>query len=193
MIKKIYANSIATVQAARYCILGVILIYICTIIIGWQFSDSFPFIEKQVRELTKGFVDKSAPVFILKIFARNLVASYMVTCAISLWGFVPAFAAAANGLLLGWVIAAVTGPTGMTYSKLAFMLIPHGIFEWPAMLIGWGTGSWKGLGYRFTSGAMTYAERFKKANAVYFTIVFPLLMVAAVIEGRYHIVKQVFG
>ncbi len=190
MIKKIYTESFATIHTARYCILCVILIYICAIVIGWLFSDNFPFIEKQVRELTKGFVDKSAVVFILKIFLRNLVASYIVTCAFSLWGLFSAFAATANGLLLGWVIASAAGTTAF---KLAFLLIPHGVFEWPAMFIGWGTGIWKGLGYRFTSGELTYYERFKKANIVYFTFVFPLLMVAAVIEGRYHIIKEFFG
>lgn len=187
MLKKIYSESFATIHAARYCILGVFLIYVGATALGWLFSDRFPFIEEQVRALTKSFADKSAAVFILKIFIRNLVASYIVTCALSLWGLFPVFAAALNGLLLGWLLA-VTG--GESISTLAVLLIPHGLFEWPAMFIGWGTGMWKGLGYRFTSGAMTFGERFKKANLVYFAAVFPLLSVAAVIEGRYHIIKE---
>ena len=187
MLKKIYSESFATLHAARYCILAVFFIYVAATVLGWLFSDSFPFLEKQVRELTQSFADKSALVFILKIFIRNLVASYIVTCAVSLWGIFPVIAAVLNGLLLGWVIAFAAGES---ISKLAVLLIPHGLFEWPAMFIAWGTGVWKGLGYRFTSGAMTFGERFKKANLVYFTAVFPLLSVAAVIEGRYHIIKE---
>ena len=67
------------------------------------------------------------------------------------------------------------------------------MFEWPAMFIAWGIGLWKGLGYRFTSGELTYSVRFRKVNIVYFTTVTPLLIVAAVIEGRYHISKALWG
>ena len=109
MIKKVYIESFATLYEARFCILVAVLIYSVAILTGWLFSDSFPFLEKQMRELTKEFINKSAPIFILKIFIRNLVASYIVACAISLWGLFPVFAAAANGLLLGWIVAVSAG------------------------------------------------------------------------------------
>ena len=185
-----FKDSFTTLREARYCILSVALIYLGAIFIGWLYSESFPFLENQVKELTKGFFDKTAFVFIVKVFFRNLMASYTVACIISLWGIVPLLAAAANGLLLGWIISFAAQAT---FSKLAILLIPHGVFEWPAMFIAWGIGLWKGLGFRFHSSELSFGERFKKVNVVYFTTVLPLLIVAAIIEGRYHISKELFG
>ena len=190
MINQIYRESFATIKESRYCILSVAVIYIGAIFVGWLYSESFPFIEQQAKELAKGFVDKTAFVFIIKVFFRNLMASYIVACIISLWGFVPLLAAAANGLLLGWIISFAAQAT---FSQLAILLIPHGVFEWPAMFIAWGIGLWKGLGFRLQSSVLSFGERFKMVNVVYFTTVLPLLIVAAIIEGRYHISKEIFG
>ena len=190
MIIQIYKDSLATLKEARFSIFSAALIYIGAIFVGWLYSERFLFLEDQVRELTKGFVDKTAVVFIVKIFFRNLMASYTVACIISLWGIVPIFAAGANGLLLGWIISyAAQAPP----AKLAMLLVPHGVFEWPAMFIAWGIGLWKGMGFRFQSVELSFGERFKKVNVVYFTVVLPLLIVAAIIEGRYHISKELLG
>ena len=190
MIKHLYRDSFAIIRAARYSIVSVSLLYIGAIAIGWFYPEHFSFLEDQFREIAKDFIDKSALVFIIKIFLRNLVASYAVACIISLWGIIPACAAVANGLLLG-LIASFMGE--VAYTKLAFLLIPHGIFEWPAMFVAWGLGLWKGLGHRMNRVELGFMERVKKVNLAYFTIVFPLLVIAAVIEGRYHIIKELFG
>ena len=189
MIKDMFTESLATIYAAKYCILIALIIYVCASATGWLYPKNFPFLMEQARELFEGFRDKNAFTFISKIFVRNLIAAYITTCIISLWGFFPAAVAISNGLLLGWVIAHVSGASS---SKIAIMLIPHGVFEWPAMIIGWGVGIWKGLGYRFSSMRPSYKERFKKANVVYFTVILPLLFAAAIIEGRYHIYKEFF-
>ena len=51
------------------------------------------------------------------------------------------------------------------------MLVPHGLFEWPAMMIAWGVGLWRGVGYRFNSDPGTYMHRWKKANQLFFMMV----------------------
>lgn len=189
MIKNLFTESLTTIYAAKYCILIALIIYICASATGWLYPQNFPFLMEQSRELVEGFIDKNAFTFISKLFARNLIAAYITTCIISLWGFFPASAAISNGLLLGWVIAYASGASS---SRIAIMLIPHGVFECPAIVIGWGVGMWKGLGYRFSSMRPSYKERSKKANIVYFTVILPLLFVAAIIEGRYHIYKEFF-
>lgn len=189
MVKNLFTESLATIYAAKYCILIAFIIYTCASTIGWLYPENFPFLKEQARELVEGFIDKNSFTFISKLFIQNLIAAYIATCLISLWGFFPAFAAIVNGLLLGWAIAYASEAS---YSRLVILLVPHGVFEWPAIIIGWGTGIWKGFGYRFSSNRLTYKERFKKANIVYFTVVLPLLFVAAIIEGRYHIFKDFF-
>jgi len=189
MIRKLFIESLATIHAAKYCILVVSIIYISASAIGWLYPDNFPLLKKQGKELTERFMALNAFTFISTVFIRNLIAVYITMCIISLWGFLPALAAIFNGLFLGWAIAHALPAS---YSGIAIMLVPHGIFEWPAMIIGWGVGMWKGLGYRFSSKRLTYKERFRKANIVYFTVIFSLLFMAAVIEGRYHIYKLMF-
>ena len=103
---------------------------------------------------------------------------------------IPVCAAVANGLLLGLIVSFIGE---VAYAKLVFLLIPHGIFEWPAMFIAWGLGLWKGLGHRMNRVELSFMERVKKVNLAYFTFVFPLLVIAAVVEGRNHIIKELFG
>jgi len=181
------AESLATINKAKYLILIVFVVYVCSSITGWLYPENFPFLDEQFEKLAERFIGINAITFITKLLIQNLIAAYITTCIISLWGFVPALAAISNGLLLGWAITNAPEPF---YTRVVILLVPHGVFEWPAMCIGWGIGMWKGLGYRFSTIRPTYKERFKKANIVYFTVILPLLIVAAIIEGRYHIYRE---
>jgi uncharacterized membrane protein SpoIIM required for sporulation len=183
-MKAIYTESFKTIMEARYCILFSLILYSGSVIAGWLYGGELSFLEDQVRKLAEQFADKSAPVFISKVFARNLLATYLVMCIFSFFGVFPSFSALFNGLLLGWIVMKFFG---ISESNFLLMLIPHGAFEWPAMMIGWGIGIWRGIGYRFSREQTTYFQRWIKANKVFFTIVVPLLIVAAIIEGRFHI------
>jgi uncharacterized membrane protein SpoIIM required for sporulation len=109
-------------------------------------------------------------------------------CVVVLFGIVPLIIAVLNGLILGWIVAKSPGMSGANFSV---MLIPHGIFEWPAMLIAWGIGIWRGFGYRYVGAAGTWKDRWQTANKIFFTVILPLLLIAAIIEGRYHILKEI--
>jgi len=189
MLKKVYAEALTTINAAKYCILIVFIVYFGACAAGWFYHDDLSFFKEPVNQLIEGFKDRNTVTFISKLMMRNLIAAYLTTCLISLWGLIPAVATTVNGLLLGWIIA---NASGMSPSMLLVLLIPHGILELPAAFIGWGVGIWKGFGYRFTSQTTNYQGRFIKANIVYFTVILPLLLIAAIIEGRYHIYKEFF-
>ena len=162
--------------------------YCCSTIAGWLYADNFSFLEDQIRRLAAQFAGKDAITFIFKIFVHNLIATYVAMCVVVLFGIVPLIIAVFNGLVLGWIIAKAPG---MSETNLSVMLIPHGIFEWPAMLIAWGVGIWRGAGYRLSNTPGTWKERWEKANKVFFTVILPLLLIAAIIEGRYHIVMEI--
>ena len=190
MIKAFFSESVKTILEAKHCILFAALLYGCATIVGWVYADNFSFLEEQVRRLAAQFAGKDALTFIFKIFVHNVIATYAAMCVVVLFGIVPLIIAVINGLILGWIIAKAPGMSG---ASLSVMLIPHGIFEWPAMLIAWGVGLWRGVGYRFSDTPATWKERWEKVNKVFFTVILPLLMIAAIIEGRYHILKQVSG
>lgn len=187
LVQKLFSDTKKTISEAKYCILIATVLYCCALVVGWAYSDNFPFFLEQVRKLAEQFMGQNALTFTFKIFARNLIATYLTMCLLVLFGTFPAFAAVFNGLILGWVIAKASGVLG---SKIAIMLVPHGVFEWPAMMIGWGIGIWRGFGYRFSEPRSSSMERWKKANIVFLTIVLPLLFFAAIIEGRHLILKE---
>ena len=188
-IKNIFSEALETSSEARYCILLALVLYCCSAIAGWIYGEDFQFLEDQVKALAAQFADKSAPVFIAKVFLRNLFATYLVMCIVPFFGVFPSISAIFNGLLLGWVTLMSSGMSG---PEFILMLIPHGAFEWPAMMIGWGTGLWRGFGYRFSKKQTTYFERWIMANKVFLTVIVPLLIVAAIIEGRFHIFEASF-
>jgi uncharacterized membrane protein SpoIIM required for sporulation len=158
--------------------------------VGWVYADSFSFLEGQLKKLIAQFAGKETITFIFKIFLHNLIATYVAMCFVVFFGAVPAIIAVVNGLILGWIIAKSPGGAA---TNIWLVLIPHGIFEWPAMMIAWGVGLWRGVGYRFSETGSTWKERWETANKIYFSITLPLLFVAAVIEGRYHIFKEISG
>jgi stage II sporulation protein M len=186
IVRKLFAESLATIWDAKYFVLVAFLIYLCAALTGSLFPEYFSFLKNETSELAGKFGGINAVTFLSGILIQNLIAAYMTSCIISIWGLVPVLVAILNGLLLGWSITKATLP----FSTVITLLLPHGIFEWPAMSIGWGIGTWKGLGYRFSPVRPNYRERFKKANIVYFTVILPLLLVAAIIETRFHIYRQ---
>ena len=190
IIKTYYRESLDSVSEARTCIFIAIALYCCAAFLGWTYADNFSFLEDQIKRLAAQFAGKNAIAFIFKIFVHNLIATYVAMCFVVLFGVVPTIIAVINGLILGWIIA--KSPGGAT-ANIWLVLIPHGIFEWPAMMISWGVGLWRGVGYRFSQTGSTWKQRWETANKIYFTITMPLLFIAAVIEGRYNIFKELSG
>jgi stage II sporulation protein M len=189
LIKKLWTDSKQSIFEARYCILIAAILYCGAFLVSWSFPEKFSFLDEAIRKLVEQFVGKSAISFITRLFIQNLIASYFSMCVLVLFGCVSATAAVLNGFILGFVVASAPG---VSASKMLSLLVPHGIFEWPAMMIAWGIGIWRGFGYRFSKTHTTYKERWLEANKVFITVVLPLLFIAAIIEGRYHIVKELF-
>jgi uncharacterized membrane protein SpoIIM required for sporulation len=170
--------------------LFVLVCFACAAAIGYLFPERFEFLRQQVQALFREFAGRSAPVFIAKIFLHNLLVAYIAMCLLPVFGLVPLALGVLNGLLIGWAVAEFSSLYGM---QIAIMLIPHGIFEIPAMIVAWGIGIWRGAGFRFARPERTAMDRWRRAHAVFLTVVAPLLLVAAVVEGRYHIARQLLG
>jgi uncharacterized membrane protein SpoIIM required for sporulation len=170
-----------TIKQARYCMGAVLVVYVTSSLIGWVHADSLVALQQAASGLAEKFADKHGPAFVFTLFLHNLTATYITMCLVTLWGLVPILSATVNGLLLGWIVV-----TALDASLVdaAVMLVPHGLFEWPAMVIAWGVGLWRGVGHRFTIAPGSYGQRWKRSNRVFVLVVAPLLLVAAVIEGR---------
>jgi len=117
------------------------------------------------------------------ILLNNSAKSFAVLLSGILFGLVPLIAVATNGYILGTAYLFASGEVG--YSKAVKAVLPHGVFEIPAVLLTAAYGLWLGV---------TFAKRIRRrdmagfgnqvvhAIRMYFGIAFPLFILAALIE-----------
>jgi stage II sporulation protein M len=146
---------------------------------------------EELRTLLAPYGALPAGRMFLFILANNALKSFAVLAGGVLFGILPLLAAAANGYFLGLSILYASGRAG--YGKALLLLLPHGIFEIPAILLAAGYGLWLGMSFsRRLLGREPRAPRgdFRRAVRTYFRVILPLLIVAAFLETLLiHLVK----
>lgn len=160
-------------------------VFIAGGILGYLSAEVYPDQASQVIKQTSetfGFLKNFNSFFIfLFIFLNNSVKAFLSLVFGFFFGIVPILFIFGNGELVGIVISVVAREAGL--KEIAFGLVPHGIFEVPAVIIAAGYGLW--LGHRFYK-RLRHKEPFKGAFKIaikgYFKIVLPLLLIAALVE-----------
>ena len=110
------------------------------------------------------------------IFLNNLTASFMAMGLGVLFGIFPLTVCVVNGYLLGFVAREVVMKEGIL---AMWRIFPHGIFELPAVIFSVGMGL--KIGMSVFSDSLKY--NFREGLRFFVFVVFPLLVVAGVIEG----------
>jgi stage II sporulation protein M len=179
-LKEFFTDAWRSLQEAKNFVYLSALLFLCGIVFGLVFTEQFMGLLESFGELARSFRGRRTGVLILMIFLQNFSSSLIALWAGALLGIVPSVAAISNGILFG-VVLSFAGDMGP--AAVLVRLVPHGIFELPAVCISWGLGIWRGawLFQRDKSGP--FRERALKAYKVFFAIVLPLLLIAAVIEG----------
>lgn len=175
-----------TTKSVSSYIFIVYLIFFLSLANGYFLARQNPTEAKQVIDqlfTSFGFAKNlSAFQLFLFIFLNNALKALLVILTGFFFGIVPVLFIFINANLIGFVIA-VWG-TREGFLRVVLSLLPHGIFEIPAILIASGYGLW--LGVRFYR-KLRYGEPFLKAFwfslRQYFRVVFPLLLLAAFIEA----------
>jgi len=108
---------------------------------------------------------------LIAIFLQNALSAFFAIILGFFFGLVPIFGAAVNGVAMG----AVLNLNPLNF----FKLLPHGIFELPAIFIAWGLGIWCAGGLFH---APTIGFRIKRSLNIYLSIIVPLLIIAAIVE-----------
>ena len=122
-------------------------------------------------EYFKTFENKNDLELLIAIFLKNASSALFAILFAFLFGLVPLFGAAFNGIVVG----AVLNLNPLNF----FKIIPHGIFELPASFISWGLGIWCAGGL-FHSPPINF--RIKRSLNIYLSIIVPLLIIAAIVE-----------
>ena len=118
---------------------------------------------------------------ILFIFKTNLTSAFFSILLGVFLGAFPVLVITINGLLVGSVLREAIAKAGS--SAVAWRVLPHGIFEIPAILIACALGIRIGLSVSERPFLKAMGVRYREALLVFVFVVLPLLLVAATIEG----------
>jgi stage II sporulation protein M len=126
-------------------------------------------------ELARELRDK--PWFIMTLFllCKNALAALVAILGGFLLGVLPFMAALTNGMVLGRVLA--DQPSAIA------LILPHGVFELPAVAIAWGAGLWCAGWLRCPPRAVRLRQRAATSLRLFVKLILPLLAVAAAIEA----------
>jgi len=181
--KENYSKSWRYLKDSRRFIYFGILIFFLFSVLGFFVQLPEVFVEKilvilqQLLEQTEGLSRNGLIKF---IFVNNFQSGFLAILLGVVLGVFPVISAAANGFLLGFVVEMSIKEAGIL---ILWRLLPHGIFELPAIFICFGLGIKFGTFIFEKKKLETFKDYFWNSLRVFVFIVIPLLVVAAVIEG----------
>ncbi|MBI5675524.1 MAG: stage II sporulation protein M [Nitrospirae bacterium] len=164
-------------ESTKYIFFAVMFFSI-GIFIGYLYPYLFKGMLDSFGRMAKRLLQQNMYGLILSIFIRNSLSAFIAVMFGELLAIIPIIAALINGILLGTTISYVN------QTMVILGLLPHGIFELPAVFIAWGLGIRRGVWY-FQKGPSNYSfkELRNMSLRIYFNIIMPLLLIAAIIEG----------
>ena len=148
----------------------------------------FPiFFQQQILDLIRELINQTQGLsiwgMIRFIFVNNLKSSFFAIFCGILFGIIPFAILVVNGYVLGFVASKTTALQGYL---VLWRLLPHGIFELPAVLISIGIGMRLGMFLFIYKGENKLRELGKwliESLRVFVFIIIPLLVLAAIIEA----------
>jgi len=117
---------------------------------------------------------------IFMIFTNNLFVSFLGIILGVFFGVIPVIVIVSNAYAVGFVAQKSVDVAGIT---VLWRLFPHGIFELPALFISLALGIKLGSFVFAVKPWKTLNDYFISSMKIFFYIILPLLVVAAIIEG----------
>ncbi len=188
-LKKEYKRSFQYLKESRGYFFGVVVFFVLFALIGFLIPYSVPQeslqplldeVGKWIEKIMDDLEGKGLFGVMGYIFKNNASVALVSIFAGVLFGVVPAVTLVFNGVFIGFVMSLVMGEAGV-FSF--WRLLPHGIFELPAIFIAFGVGIKFGTFVFHKKPLAKFREYFYDSLRVFFLIIVPLLLVAAFIEA----------
>ena len=182
-LKNMYEDSWNYIKSSKNFIWLSVGIFLFFVLIGFLIPAP-DFLVQKISEFIQELLIKTENLssfgMIKFIFLNNIQSSFFGILFGIFLGIFPIFASIMNGYLLGFVASVVTQSEG--FFSL-WRLLPHGIFELPAIFISFGLGIRLGISLfdKKKYGKLKY--NFISCLKVFLLFILPLLIVAAIIEG----------
>ena len=156
-------------------------LFCLTFLIGFAFPIFFADeIIAFVNELIASLEGMSVVELIGFIFWNNLKASFFAIILGITLGILPLVMLVTNGYLLGFVSREAVAQNGLF---VMWRLLPHGIFELPAVILSIGIGLKIGAGMLGKDVKKKLKYNFKEGLRFFVFVILPLLLIAGIIEG----------
>lgn len=167
-IKKQFKEASNYISESKHYIFISIILFIIASIAGFALSSQLSFIDAFLRALLEKTADLDTFGMIFFILQNNMQSSFLAILFGTLLGIFPLIGIFSNGIVLGYVLAKSSEIAGFTSW---WRILPHGVFELPAIFISFGLGlSWgiKSIG--------NYFEVYKKDKRMSLAGVFIILI-----------------
>lgn len=179
--KNIYAESVKYIKESSRYILTIVIIFLFFSIVSFfiTFPEAFEIaLAKKLKEIVIMFEGAGLLKTIWLIFSNNLYVAFLSIILGLFLGIFPIMASISNGIMVGFVAQKATQVDSIF---ILWKLLPHGIFEIPAIMISMGIGL--RLGINIFKKKYNLKENSMKSLLVFLLIIEPLLIIAAIIEG----------
>ncbi len=179
-IKKEYLAVWEYLKKARFCFFIVLALFLISTLVGFFLpiflkEYIFNFIE-QLMQKTEGMGFFQLFIF---IFQNNLTTAFIGMLLGLVFGILPLILAVFNGYVIGFVTKIVVSETSF-FSVLR--LLPHGIFELPALILSLGLGLKLATFFMSEDKKKQFKYDLENSLRVFLLAILPLLLIAAVIE-----------
>ena len=182
-LKKEYIKSFDYIKECKKYIYFVIGIFLFFSFLGF-FIPLPEIIHGKLIEYFKMLVEKTQDFNSLEmigfIFSNNIQATFLSMLLGSFFGIFSIF----NALLNGFVLGVAANMSVFENGGLSLLrILPHGIFELPAVFISLGMGVKLGTFVLQKEKLKSFKDFLWKSLRVYIFIILPLLIIAAIVEG----------
>jgi stage II sporulation protein M len=179
--KENYSKCFKFFLTCKPYILFAAMLFFITAIIGFMFPIFFrEEIFNIMLEMTGLLEGKNMIELISLIFFNNIKASFMAMILGIGVALFPIFTAVINGYILGFVSREVVSAEGFF---ILWQLLPHGIFEIPAILLSIGIGVKIGTDLFKKNPGEKLRKNIREGLRFFAFVIFPLLLTAGIIEG----------
>lgn len=180
--KENYSKSWEYIKESKKFIWAVVIIFFISIVIGFLYQP--PSVINTILDYIKAVLAKTEGMSLLKticfIFTNNLQSGFMGIIYGFALGIFPVLETFVNGYVVGYVSSSAISSSGITS---LLNLLPHGIFELPAIFISFGMGIKFGTFIFYKEKMKHFNKFFINSLRVFIFVVLPLLIIAAIIEG----------
>jgi stage II sporulation protein M len=176
-----YALAWKFLKDSKFYFLSILVLFFVSIAIGFIFPVFFQdFIKRFVEETLKKTEGLGFFQLFVFILLNNLTTAFIGIIFGLVLGVFPVVLTLLNGYVLGFIANKAVGVAG---ASVLLRLLPHGVFEIPALIIALGLGLRAGTFiFRKNRTRETFFSEFENSLRVFLFVVLPLLFIAALIE-----------